>query len=84
MRQYEQTHPWINFKATDVNKVLPNQWMLVGEAKSKCDHLAGVPLKPDVAQELWMVTLIKGALGTTAIEGNTLTEQQVRSILDGT
>lgn len=70
--------------ATDVNKVLPNQWMLVGEAKSKCDHLAGVPLKPDVAQELWMVTLIKGALGTTAIEGNTLTEQQVRSIMDGT
>jgi len=57
--------------------------MLLGEARSKCEHLAGAPLKPEVAQELYQVTLVKGALATTAIEGNTLTEEQVRGILDG-
>jgi Fic family protein len=57
--------------------------MLVGEARSKCEHLAGAPLKPDVARKLYGVTLVKGALATTAIEGNTLSEDQVRGILEG-
>jgi Fic family protein len=83
MREYERTHPWIDFRATDVNDVQPRHWMLVGEARSKCEHLAGAPLKPDVAQQLYQVTLVKGALATTAIEGNTLTEEQARGILDG-
>jgi Fic family protein len=83
MREYERTHPWIDFKATDVNDVQPRHWMLLGEARSKCEHLAGAPLQPDVAAQLYKVTLIKGALATTAIEGNTLTEDQVRGILEG-
>lgn len=83
MREYERTHPWIDFKATDVNDVQPRHWMLLGEAQSKCEHLAGAPLQPDVAAQLYTVTLIKGALATTAIEGNTLTEDQVRGILEG-
>jgi cell filamentation protein, protein adenylyltransferase len=84
MREYERTHPWIDFRATDVNGIKPRHWMLVGEARSKCEHLAGAPLKPDVAKQLYQVTLVKGALATTAIEGNTLTEDQARGILDGT
>jgi Fic family protein len=83
VREYEQTHPWIDFRATDVNAVQPRHWMLLGEARSKCQHLAGAPLKPDVAKQLYGVTLVKGALATTAIEGNTLTEEQARGILDG-
>ncbi len=83
MREYERTHPWIDFRATDVNDIQPRHWMLVGEARSKCEHLAGAPLKPDVAKQLYQVTLVKGALATTAIEGNTLTEDQARGILDG-
>jgi Fic family protein len=83
MMAYEQSHPWIDFKATDVNGVQPKHWMLVGEARSKCEHLAGVPLEPELARQLYEVTLIKGALATTAIEGNTLSEDQVRGILEG-
>ena len=82
-RIYETTHPWITFQATDINRVPPNNWMLLGEAKSKCEHLAGAPLKPAVARELYRVTLVKGALATTSIEGNTLTEDQANGILDG-
>ncbi|MHB8431079.1 MAG: Fic family protein [Acidimicrobiales bacterium] len=83
-RRYGSTHPWMSFQATDINRVPPNDWMLLGEAKSKCEHLAGAPLKPAVARELYRVTLVKGALATTAIEGNTLTEDQANGILDGT
>jgi Fic family protein len=83
MRQYERTHPWIDFEATDVNSVRPRHWMLLGEARSKCEHLAGAPLKPDIAGQLYRVTLVRGALATTAIEGNTLSEDQVRGIFDG-
>jgi len=83
MRMYEETHPWIDFTATDVNNVQPRHWMLLGEALSKCEHLAGAPLLPALAQQLYQVTLVKGALATTAIEGNTLSEDQVRGILDG-
>jgi hypothetical protein len=36
-----------------------------------------------LAKALYGVTLVKGALATTAIEGNTLTEDQARGILDG-
>lgn len=83
MRAYETSHPWISFKATDINDAKPRHWMLAGEARSKCDHLAGAPLKPAVAAQLYLVTLVKGAMATTAIEGNTLTEDQVRGILEG-
>lgn len=83
MKAYERSHPWINFKATEINDVRPRHWMLAGEALSKCEHLAGAPLKPAIARQLYQVTLIKGALATTAIEGNTLTEDQVRGILEG-
>jgi Fic family protein len=84
MRAYEESHPWIDFKATAINHVPQPHWMLLGEAKSKCEHLAGAPLKPTTAAELYTVTLVKGALATTAIEGNTLTEEQAQGILDGT
>ena len=58
--------------------------MLLGEARSKCEYLAGTPLQPKIAHRFYEVSLIKGAQATTAIEGNTLTEDQVAGILRGT
>lgn len=84
MRAYLESHPWITFKATDINALDAKLWMLLGEARSKCEHLAGAPLRPEVARHLYEVTLAKGAQATTAIEGNTLTEDQVAGILHGT
>ena len=84
MRSYLESHPWITFDATDVNSLGARNWMLLGEIRSKCDHLAGTPLQPEVAQSFYEVALIKGAQATTAIEGNTLTEDQVAGILRGT
>ena len=83
MRTYEETYPWLNFNL-DLRQIEHTTWLLIGEAVSKTEHIAGVPLNPEAAQRLHAVYLAKGALATTAIEGNTLTEEEVRRHLDGT
>lgn len=79
---YEKTHAWITFEA-DLRRASAKFWMKLGEAQSKCDHIAGVALKPEVANQLHRLFLVKGVVGTTAIEGNTLTEDQVDEQIDG-
>lgn len=82
MKTYKETHPWLTFNL-DLRKANYKLWMLLGEAQSKCQHLAGVPLLPTVAQEMHKIFLAKGVLATTAIEGNTLTEEEVLKRIDG-
>ena len=81
-RSYLKTHPWIKFQV-DLRNADAKLWMNLGEAQSKCEHIMGIPLKPKAAEELHTVYLIKGVAGTTAIEGNTLSEEEVRKIHDG-
>ena len=82
MRPYEQTHPWLTF-SVDLRRSSPTLWAMLGECQSKCEHIAGVPLRPDTAEHLYQIFLAKGALATTAIEGNTLSEQEVLQHLAG-
>lgn len=82
MRTFERTHPWISFRI-DLRKASPRLWMRLGEAASKCEHIAGVPLRPATAESLHKLYLAKGALATTAIEGNTLSEKEVLRHLEG-
>jgi len=81
-RTFEETHPWIKFPV-DLSNIDYLLWTLIGEVQSKCEHLAGVPLLPDVAKVMHQVYLAKGALATTAIEGNTLTEDDVLKRMSG-
>lgn len=81
-RTYERTHPWINF-ALDMRDFDSWLWLSLGEAASKCNHIAGVPLSPNVAREMHRISLARGALATTAIEGNTLSEDEAERIIDG-
>jgi Fic family protein len=82
MRRYENTHPWIKFSC-DLGRADPKLWILLGEAASKCDHLAGVPLRPYTAKRMYQVYLAKGIAATTSIEGNTLSEEQVLEAIEG-
>ena len=82
MRTFEKTHPWLKF-TIDLRKADFEFWMALGEAQSKCEHIANVPLMPTTADKLHKVYLIKGVLATTAIEGNTLTEKEVLERLEG-
>lgn len=79
---YLRTHPWLTFSANwkDADASL---WINLGAAQSKFDHIAGVPLRPAVANHLHQLYLAKGVSGTVAIEGNTLTEQEVMKHLHG-
>jgi Fic family protein len=81
-RPYLASHPWISFHA-DLTGAPPSLWMLLGEAASKCEHLAGVPLRQDTANSLHQIYMAKGVLATTAIEGNTLSEAQALEAVEG-
>lgn len=77
-RRYLKTHTWLTF-GLNLSKMDFNFWFLLGAAQSKCRHISGVPMKPDFAQKLYQVSLAKGALATTAIEGNTLSLEEVEA-----
>ena len=78
---YKETHPWLSFQA-DLRSLAAKSWMQLSECAAKCDQISGVPLKPSVKEELQLVYLVKGIQATTAIEGNTLTEEEVRKIIE--
>jgi Fic family protein len=80
--EYLSTHPWLTF-SIDFRNAPISLWTALGECHSKCEHIAGVPLRPDVAQTLHQVYLAKGIGGTTAIEGNTLSEAEVLKHVEG-
>lgn len=83
-RTYCRTHPWLRFSGSiDSRRISPKLWMMLGECNSKCEHLAKTPLREDTANRLHQVYLAKGILGTVAIEGNTLSEEEVLKHIDG-
>lgn len=82
MRKYEKTHQWITFQL-NMERVGWLLWVQLGEAASKCIHLTKVPLRPETRRQLQSIYLAKGAAATTAIEGNTLTEDEVLQHIQG-
>lgn len=82
MRDYMATHPWIDF-SFDLRKLEWLTYFRTGEAMSKCEHIAGAALMPEVSSRLHLIYLVKGVLATTAIEGNTMSEEQVRARIEG-
>ena len=81
-REYERTHPWITFRL-DLNQAHPNLWTLLGQAVTFCRQVSQAALPPDIAKTFKTLYLSKGVRATTAIEGNTLTEEQVQAQIEG-
>lgn len=81
-RRYERSHPWISFRP-GLGRATPQLWSLLGQAAARCEQVARAVLPPADAAEMHKLYLIKGARATTAIEGNTLSEEQVRRRLEG-
>ena len=82
MRTYEKTHPWLTFSA-DLSRAPTKLWIMLGECQSKCEHIGDAPILPETSKRILQIYLAKGVLATTAIEGNTLTENEVREHLEG-
>lgn len=81
-RDFLRSHPWLSF-SLDLRGADRRLWQMLGEARSKCRHLLLTPLKPAVARDLERIYLAKGIQATTAIEGNTLTIEQVERAIGG-
>jgi Fic family protein len=81
-RAYKESHPWLTFNV-DLRDASYRLWLLLGEATSKSDHVRRALLRPEVARDMLKVFLVKGALATTAIEGNTLSEEEARQVFEG-
>lgn len=81
-REFQRTHPWISFRLV-LDDLGSLTWMLLGEARSKCAHISNVPLAPETAHEMHLLYFAKGISATTRIEGNTLSEDQVRERMEG-
>lgn len=76
-----EKYPHISFhKSWDLTEKTVFQ---LGECSAIVKSLEYLPLDPAVRQKLLNVSLIKGAQATTAIEGNTLSEDEVLAISNG-
>ena len=64
-------------------EILPNTMFQLGQCAAIVESLRFLPLSPQVRDDMLKVSLVKGAMATTAIEGNTLSEEEVRLIQEG-
>lgn len=79
---YPKTHPWLSF-TIDFRNAPPRLWCLAGECRSKCEHVKNSLIKPDQIPYMMQVYLAKGVQGSAAIEGNTISEQEVLDLVQG-
>ncbi len=56
---------------------------MLGQCDATIKALSEIPIDPDYRKQLLNVSLIKGAQSTTAIEGNTLSEEEIVNIQKG-
>lgn len=82
-RPYNDTHPWLYF-AFHIQNLGPDTLVQLGGVASRCKVLESVWLPPALSKELNLVYLTKGVHGTTAIEGNALSEEEVRARIEKT
>jgi len=82
LHETQESHPWITFHL-DLRDAPLDLWLALGEAKATVDFIAHIPLVPELANKLHRIFLAKGALATTAIEGNTLTEEEALAQIEG-
>ena len=80
-REYKRTHPWISFQL-DLRQADPRLWVLLGQIVAFGEFVSRALLPPKVASDLARIYLAKGVQATVAIEGNTLTEEEVLARID--
>ena len=76
------THPWITF-TLDLRQAPPNFWMLLSDACAKCEFIADMPIPPDDKTDIVRTLFERSALASAAIEGNTLSAEEVTLLTNG-
>jgi Fic family protein len=78
---FAQRYPHIQFrKHWQLSSAV---WYQLGECHAVVEAISAMPMQPAYHEDLLKVSLQKGARATTAIEGNTLTEDEVRKVSEG-
>lgn len=78
---YGSQHPLITFdKRWTISQATA---FLLGRCEAMIQVISKTPIDPNYRQSLYMVSLRKGAQATTAIEGNTLSDEEVERIQRG-
>ena len=80
-QEYQKTHPWISFQL-DLRHADPRFWVLLGQIVAFGEFVSRALLPPKVASEMARIYLAKGVQATVAIEGNTLSEEEVLAQID--
>lgn len=58
-------------------------WLLVGQCEAYVRAIINTPILPRHYEKLMKVALLKGAQATTAIEGNTLSDEEIQKLMEG-
>ncbi len=64
-------------------ELTPEIKFLLGQCEAFVKAIKHTPLLPEDYRRLLRVSMVKGAQATTAIEGNTLSEEEVRQVAEG-
>lgn len=56
---------------------------MLGECDAYVKALTDIPLKPEQRDKMLQISLVKGAQATTAIEGNTLSQEEIEKMGEG-
>ncbi|MCU0389075.1 MAG: Fic family protein [Chitinophagaceae bacterium] len=78
---FYREYPHLLFKRNWV--LTPTSQFLLGQCDALVKAINNTPIMPQHYQELMNVSLIKGAQATTAIEGNTLTDEDIKRLMEG-
>ena len=76
------THPFIKFPP-QLGEFPARVWLLLGEIQARIDHIKKLPIPRDESNQLRRMYLTKGVHSTTAIEGNSFSEEEVERIIEG-
>lgn len=82
MRAYEQTHPWISFRF-DPRQLPGPVWIRLGEAAALATHLRTTALPAKEGSLFNYIATLQGVVANAALHGNTLSEDQVDRMLEG-
>lgn len=82
MRDYLSSNPWIDFQLS-LDEVGFEFWRILGRVEESVWHISRASLPVADASRLYGVYLARGVRATIAIEGSTLTEEEVSQIEKG-
>lgn len=82
MEKFLQKYPHISFRKKW--EIKEETMYELGQCDSIIKALSNTPIEPEYRSNLLQVSLKKGAQATTAIEGNTLTDEEINKIEEGT